>query len=196
MVGRDIRFNENASGLWGIIGHMKLRYILTGAVAALVFGIFAVGQNSGTAQDLATKLLSADNANQSVTAPQKALADYVHSHMGASTQVFLGASYQRALAAANATPTTSGQVYHDAQAACYSRTSAVNQANCVQSYVNSHTTPGSTTLQPTQVSKTPYTFNYLSPHWTPDLAGILLLVGVAGLVIFGILALLRKPASR
>ena len=176
---------------------MKLRYLLTISVAALVFGVFAIGQNSSNAQDLATKVLMADNANQSLTVPQKTLADYVHDHMGSSTQVFLDASYQRAVAAANAAPATSGQVYHDAQAACVSKTSAVNQANCVQDYVNAHSSPGSSDLQPTVVSKTPYTFTYNAPHWTPDATGILLLFGLLGLVISGLLWLTRpKTHSR
>lgn len=170
---------------------MKLRYLLTAATAALVFGIFAIGQNSGNAQDLATKVLGVDNANQSVATAQKALASYTHAHMGASTQVFLSASYQRAVAATDASPATSGQVYHDAQAACASHTSAVNQANCVQSYVNAHAAPGTADLQPTAVSKTPYTSSYASPRWTPDLAGILLLAGALGVILAGLLGATR-----
>jgi len=182
-------------GTCGIIRDMKLRYVLTVSVALLVFGIFAIGQNSGNAQDLATKVLSADDANQSLVVPQKALADYVHRHMGSSTQLFLDASYQRAVAATNASPATSGQVYHDAQAACVSHTSAVNQANCVQAYVNAHSTPGTSDLQPAVVSKTPYTFNYKAPHWTPDVAGIALLVGLVGLVTSGLLWLTKPKRS-
>lgn len=175
---------------------MKLRYLLVGSVAALVFGVFAIGQNAGSAQDLASKVLSLDNSNQSVSSAQTDLAKYVHGHMGASVTVFLNASYQRAVVAANSTPNTSGQVYHDAQAACVSRTTAVNQAKCVQDYVDAHATPGQASATPNQVSKTPYTLTYSAPRWTPDLAGILLAVGLIGLFLTGFMVLAFPKSSK
>lgn len=170
---------------------MKLRYILIASLLCLIFGVFIDGQNGSSAQNLANQVLGLDTANQPIAEAQKSLSDYAGRHMGASTSIFLAGAYGRATTTVSIAPTTSGQVYHDAQAACVSHTTAVVQANCVQAYVNSHTTPGASTTQPAQLSKIPYTFSYTSPRWTPDPAGILLAIGLLGLLVASGIYLVR-----
>ena len=173
---------------------MKLRYLLIASGVCLVAGIFSIGQNVAGAQQLAANVVAQDSAGQSTTASLKTLSNYVGTHMGASQTVFLETSYTKAQATSSVAPETSGQVYHDAQTACVSHTTAVNQADCVQSYLASHATPGSSTAitQPAAVNKTPYTYSYQSPRWTPDLAGILLLMGLLGLAGTGVIAVARR----
>lgn len=176
---------------------MKLRYVLIVSVVGLVLGLYYVGQNVSHAQQLAAAVLAADSSGQPTAPALKSLADYTHTHMGSSQTVFLASSYQRAQATATAVPQTSGQVYHDAQAACVSKTTAVNQANCVQSYLSTHSTPGSAIAiaPPPSASKYPYTYSYAAPRWTPDLAGLLLVAGALGLLTTAILGLTRRRSG-
>lgn len=164
---------------------MKARYIFIISLALVLAGLYLVGRNNTQAQTLVNSVANLDQANQSTTQALALLESFSRHHMGASASVFLAGAYNHDQAAANATSAT-GQVYHDAQAACVSRTSAVNQANCVQQYVAAHSQPGSSSIQAPQLDKTKYTHSFKSPPWTPDLAGILLLLGLIGFIGGGV----------
>ncbi len=155
------------------------RYILIASWLLLLLGVYLVGRNAETAQQLGQQILVQDAGKQPTTDSAAQLKNFVHSHMGTSTAVFLSASYGVAVQAA-AAGTSSDQIYHQAQAACVSRTTAVVQAKCVQAYVNDHASAA--TPLPT-VDKSPYSLNYQSPKWTPDLAGVVLAIGGIGLVV-------------
>jgi hypothetical protein len=155
---------------------MKLRYILIAAALSLLFGLVAYGRNGQTAQELAGEVVAADIASTPTETAVGQLRSYVSGHMGASVSVFLAGSYERARA--TATPNSDGQVYHAAQAACVSRTSAVNQAKCVQDYVAANSQAGSSTATAPELDKADYTQNYLAPTWSLDLAGLMLATSV------------------
>ncbi len=160
---------------------MKLRYILIASLFCLIAAIFTIGHNANNSQKLAQEVLVLDNAHKPLAEAKQELADYVQAHMGSSITVFLDASYNQAVqAAANANPTSAGQVYQEAQAACVSRTSAVVQSSCVQSYLASHSV-AATPAAP-EIDKASYTLSYDAPRWTPDLAGCLLAIAGLGLI--------------
>lgn len=167
---------------------MKARYILIASVLVIIAGLYQAGQNANQAGSLANQVVTLDATDQPTTAALATLAAYSAHHMGASSSVYLAGAYGRAQTAAGGN-TSTGQVYHDAQAACVSRTSAVNQANCVQAYVASHATPGSASITTPTIDKSKFTYSYQAPRWTPDMAGGWLLAGVLGLitaVVFGL----------
>lgn len=169
---------------------IKLRYILIGSLLCLIFGVYAYNQNAAVSKELAKELVAADNGDITVETTESDLASHVAGHMGSSISVFLAGSYSRAQVAAS--PSSDGQVYQAAQQACVSRTSAVNQAKCVQDYIAANSKAGSATVT-TDVDKSKYTKAYSAPVWTPDLAGILLATSLLGFIWVGVMSLRRRP---
>jgi hypothetical protein len=97
-------------------------------------------------------------------------------------------TYERLLAEANKN-TGNAQVYSDAQAYCESQNptdfSGRNRVPCITQYITSH---GAT--PPVTVPDDLYKFDFVSPSWSPDLAGwtavttvILFLAAVASFLL-------------
>lgn len=173
---------------------MKARYVLVVAVAALAVGVGQVVVHQRHASRLAASIVANDQLGHDVTAQLATLQTYIHGHIATSQQVTLDGSYNRAVAAAAAAaaPASNGTIYAQAQAACASHADSLVQARCVQAYLASHATVGANpTAIPTPV-KADYVKSFTAPRWTPDSAGLALVVAAASLALAAYLVALGR----
>lgn len=117
------------------------------------------------------------------------LKRYVTSHSGSSVTVALTATYNKAVsdaqaaAAQSAAPSTT--LYAEAQAACLGRgVSSVTQAQCNQTYIQSHSAGSTITPVVTLPNLSDYTYPLVGPMLTLD--GSSVLFGLSFLSLIGI----------
>lgn len=173
---------------------MKIRYFL---IAAGVFGLagwWQLNSHRNDAAALANTIMVKDGSGLDTATDQAALKAYTAKHMGTGQAMTLTASYDRAVAAANAAanPQSNGSVYAQAQAACGGRANSVAQTNCVANYVTSHSTAGANPAAVAAPNKADYNKVFTAPSWTPDSAGILLLAAAASLALASYLLILHR----
>lgn len=158
---------------------MKARYLIIAAVILAVLSIVALRANSLRAAELRSQVLASDSQGQSVTQQLGELRKFVFSHMNASTKFELSASYERAVEQARAASqaNASGDVYTQAQAACGQEvgTNSVAQVQCVQNYLEQNLQSANNPEPLELPDRSLYSYTYLSPSWTADLAGLALL---------------------
>lgn len=176
------------------------RRIFTLSLIVLAIGIAAYVHNGLTAASDVRSIQTQDSNSQDTGPAINFLKSYVAKHMNSSVNFTLSAGYNRAVDAAKqaqAAAVPSGAVYAQAQAACASHADSITQANCVINYVNMHATPGASQIpQVPMPDLANYTYHFSSPGWTFDLAGILLSLGFAGIVIGAFSAFRNKRKAR
>lgn len=127
---------------------------------------------------LRADVYQADKTNGNVQVALTNLQHYVTLHMNTNLTpghdavyppIQLKYTYQR-LQAATAQPRTNEQVYSDAQTLCEQQNptdfSGRNRVPCIQRYVSSH---GAAAAK--EIPDSLYKFDFVSPTWSPDLAG-------------------------
>lgn len=168
--------------------------LLCGAVCTL-----ALRSNNEHMVKLRSNVYTADKAGTDVEAPLRQLQSYVTSHMNTSLTtgnnsvyppIQLKYTYQRLLQAESATAGASNtQLYTEAQNYCQAQIptgfSGRGRVPCIEQYIESH----DTTLP--QVPTALYEFDFVSPKWSPDLAGWSLLATI----IFGLLFVVSLPLN-
>lgn len=138
----------------------------------------------------------ADKENGDV---EKALSDlrkYIHSHMNTDPSsggnaikppIQLKYRYERLVAAQQAK--TSEQIYTEAQKFCESQNQAVSgrsRVPCIEQYITANSGPNA------QIDENLYKFDFVSPRWSADVAGISLIISLIGLILFLILLIADK----
>lgn len=161
-------------------------------VVSAIMAVYGLRHNNQTMVNLRSEVYATDQAGGDVNRALNTLRKYVYSNMNTNLSsggnaikppIQLKYTYERLLETQQQTASTnSGQIYTDAQAYCQAlipanvSISGRGRIACVQDYVTSHgvkTTPIPTGL---------YQFDFVSPTWSPDLAGwSLVLSGLAGL---------------
>ncbi len=155
-------------------------------VAVLVFGtvaLFSLRANNQQAVSLRNEVLKVDKANGDVEKALKELRKYIYSHMNTSLasgsnvypSVQLKYRYERLVNTEKArVKAEMAKVYTEAQRLCEKQNSTDfsgrNRVPCIEKYVTSH----SVTEQ--SIAEDLYKFAFASPTWSPDLAGISLLL--------------------
>lgn len=148
-------------------------------------------QNNLTMVQLRNDLYAADKNDANVAQALQKLQIYVTSHMntnlaipnGPYPPIQLEYTYQRlALAATQAASDTNQTLYTEAQAYCQKQNpndfSGRNRVPCIEQYVQDH----GIKVQPIPAAL--YKFNFLSPAWSPDLAGLSLLAAALFFLTF------------
>lgn len=163
--------------------------VFTLNAAALVYttasAVFALRENNAKSGELYQSLQAADTAGVGVEEALIALQTHVNTHMNASplpqlgdnAPVQLSQSYQRAKIAEQARATSERErVNAEAIAYCeaqFGRSNLVTRTQCVADYSTAH---------PVQSEREPvadlYRYDFISPMWTPDRAGWLIVVSV------------------
>ncbi|MDB5164520.1 MAG: hypothetical protein JWL89_146 [Candidatus Saccharibacteria bacterium] len=129
---------------------------------------------------LRNAVYTADQNDGDTQTALKNLQAYVTSHMNTNLSagpnpvyppIQLKYTYERLLKAqSEAAGKTNTQIYTDAQHACEAQNSTDvsgrNRVPCIEAYVQSHT---AATAAP--ISDALYKFSFISPRWSPDLAG-------------------------
>jgi hypothetical protein len=182
------------------IQFVKARYFL---VAALVFGaisVIALRNNNHHMSHLRQAVFTADEQNGDTETALENLRAYVTAHMNtsltaASNGVYppiqLKYTYSRLVQAAGSQASSSNNsVYADAQKACEAQIptgfSGRYRLDCIEQYVEAH---GGAPVS--SIPDSLYKFDFISPTWSPDLAGLSLLATVLSLLGAAKLAVYR-----
>ncbi len=176
---------------WTIIRPIKTQYLLTAFLACLLVYVFALRANNTGMVTRRDAVYVADKQNQGVEAALQELRSYVGSHMntnlytgkGVYPPVQLKHTYDRLVQAEqDRVNNTNSQNYSDAQKHCETLdpNSPLGRSRvpCIEAYIKAH---GSTTAR--TVPDALYKFDFLSPRWSPDLAGWMLVVSVIAFVL-------------
>ncbi len=153
--------------------------LVAGIIVAFICAS-ALRHNNLTAIKLRDEVLKADQQNQDVEAALQKLRKYVYAHMNTNLAsgpnairppVQLKYRYERlANAEKERVSALNAKLYTEAQADCERRfpqgLSGGGRIPCIQEYVTTH---GGAQEQP--IPDSLYKFDFVSPFWSPDLAG-------------------------
>ncbi len=191
--------------VWTRLRFIKPWYFLAIAVVSGAVCVFALRANNEHMVKLRSAVYAADRKGSGV---QKALDDlqaYVTAHMNTDlstgTSVYppiqLKYTYQRLVQAkqnAAIAVDSSTQLYTSAQNYCQAKIpigfSGGYRVPCIEQYIQSHggtVAPSAATI-PTAL----YEFSFVSPAWSPDLAGWSLVIALLSGVLFVITSVARR----
>lgn len=186
--------------LWTRIRSIKIWYLAAVFLASASISIFALRHNNLTMIHLREAVYQADEKGGDVEAALQNLRKHVYGHMntnlaggqnGVYPPIQLKHTYQRLQQAEKDRATqNSARIYTDAQNVCEQQHptgfSGSGRIPCIQKYVSDHGVAEKT------VPPALYKFDFISPKWSPDLAG--LSIAVASLSL--LLLILRIVAGR
>jgi len=186
--------------VWTRIRPYKARYFFMAFLVCSFLCALCLRNNYVTMTKLRSAVYTADETNGDVVGALQDLRAYVNTHMnttldtnsGVYPPIQLKHTYERLQAAEQAKAEQSnGQVYTDAQHHCEQlypgSFSGGPRVPCIEQYVKDH---GGTVAK--QIPDALYKFDFVSPSWSPDAAGIFMLLAV--LCLF--LTVLRFAAGR
>jgi hypothetical protein len=177
---------------WKIWRHIKPWYFLILTLASVIVGAFALRANNLHMIELRQAVYQADKDNRDVEGKLHTLREYVYGHMNTNLAtgtnvrppIQLKYTYERLLAARNAGSTANNSdIYSQAQKYCEKAIpngfSGSYRLSCIQTFVKQH---GLATSEP--IPKSLYQFDFVSPRWSPDLAGWSLVSAAGCFVLF------------
>lgn len=163
-------------------------------IAVLFFSIsaFALRQNNIRMLELREQVFIADEQGEGIEEALRALREHVHTHMNTDLTasdtaikppIQLQYTYQRLREAEEKkTRAANERIYQEAEDICEARFPAGQLANgrvqCVEEYLLSNGVVAET------VPKELYQFDFVSPRWSPDVAGLSLVFGALFFVLF------------
>lgn len=176
---------------WTKIRPIRPWYFLALAILSLLVCLFAMRANNLHMVSLRSQVYQADKNNSDIEGALRALRSFVYGHM--NTDLTSGANavhppiqlkytYERLVTAQNAQiQQANSQIYTAAQRFCEaaipSGFSGSYRISCIQSYVTTH----GVIIRP--IPKNLYEFDFISPRWSPDLAGWSLVAGLLLMVL-------------
>ena len=154
--------------------------------------VYSLRQNNLTMIRLRTNVYIADKNNGDTNGTLRILQAYVTSHMntnlsGGSNSPYppiqLQYTYERLQqASTNQAGATNTMLYTSAENYCQAQIpngfSGSYRISCIEQYIESHG------LQTVNIPASLYEFNFLSPTWTPDLAGWSIVASIMLLLLF------------
>jgi hypothetical protein len=176
---------------------IAVRYFVVVFVVLLGIALLSLRHNNQTMSELRQTVYTADEKNGDVEGALRNLREYVYGHMntelgGGPTGVYpplqLKHTYERLTEQVQATAKqTNAAVYTEAQAYCEGLYpdgfSGGPRVPCIRDYVAAHGVKVPT------VPDSLYKFDFVSPRWSPDLAGwSLVLTVIAAIVLMARLA--------
>lgn len=178
--------------IWRYFRKAKAWYFLAVMLASGLIAVFALRANNQHMVQLRAAVYQADKDDKNVTQALNDLRSYVYAHM--NTNLVSGAdavyppiqlkyTYDRLVTAESTrTAAVNTQVYTAAQTYCQQlypdSFSGGPRVPCITDYVNTHGTKS----QP--IPDGLYKFSFVSPAWSPDLAGWSLVVAVLDVGLF------------
>jgi len=173
---------------------IKPWYFLILAVLSAVVCIFALRLNNENMIKLRDAVYAADKNDSDVTLTLQKLQAYVTSNMNTNLSdgngtvyppIQLKYTYQRLLNSESAAVLNSNAgVYTDAQNYCQSQIpnafSGRTRVPCVEQYVESHDNSLPT------IPDSLYKFDFVSPTWSPDLAGWSMVTAIISAILFAV----------
>lgn len=179
---------------WTYARHISPWYFLALAVLSTAVCLFALRANNEHMITLRNDVYAADKANGNVKGALQSLQAYVTTHMNTDLSAGQGAvyppiqlkyTYDRLVQAeSDAAASGNTQLYTQAQSYCQAQIpdgfSGRGRVPCIEQYVQSHDTAA---LPP--IPDALYKFDFVSPSWSPDLAGWSLLFTVLSWLLLG-----------
>jgi len=177
--------------IWTKFRRIKPWYFLSVALLSTVICVFALRANNEHMIKLRNAVYAADRNNGNVQGALQALQAYVTAHMNTNLSagpnavyppIQLVYTYDRLVTAqSNALAQTNTQLYTEAQQYCQQQDptdfSGHNRVPCIEQYVQSHG------VKLAAIPDALYKFDFITPTWSPDLAGWSLLVAsITGLL--------------
>lgn len=162
-------------------------------ISALVC-VLALRHNNQTMSRLREEVYAADKNNGDVNQALNNLRRYVYSHMNTNLSsggnnikppIQLKYTYQRYYDAQfNQIQSSNQKIYDAAKVACKANTSGFDPAKvaCISNYAVNHGVGGANINVPAGL----YQFDFISPTWSPDLAGWSLLASIFFLTAFAL----------
>lgn len=187
--------------IWHKISGISLWFLVGIFAVSVMLSIFALRQNNLTMIALRDNVYAADKQGGDVEAALRELRVFVYGHMNTNLRagstsseapIQLTETYNRLVAAEQARVASiggNGAVYAAAQQKCADKAVGTENLQCIQQYLTDN---GGNKFQLSLPSKEFYTFDFVSPAWSLDLAGVSLIVAVAS----GLLLILRLIAGR
>ena len=182
--------------LHGYWNKFKDSSLIVLAILVLVSGgvaVIALRSNNQKMLSLKNAVYAADEADGDVEQALQNLRSYVYTHMNTNMRagsnsneppIQLVNKFNRIVAAEQARVAAlnnSAKVYADAQAKCEkANIPLTTRAQCIQDYVTAN---GNGIQQLNLPPKEFYTFDFASPSWSPDLAGLALVVFVVSTIL-------------
>jgi hypothetical protein len=181
-------------GLWHRFKNSSIILIIVMFVVFAAASVYELRANNLQMVKLRQAVYATDEQNGDVEAALKNLREYVYGHMNTNLRsnsssseppIQLAGRFNRALSAEQARVAALGganQVYVDAQRECeVSSLPLTARAQCMQNYITAN---GNGVPQLNLPPKEAYTFDFLSPFWSPDLAGwSIVLASIIGLLL-------------
>jgi hypothetical protein len=165
---------------------IKRLILLTAVMMALT--VWMLRQNNLTMVELRNEVIRLDRETgdiNKVTPAVEKLGNYVLSHMNTNmgTPLELPGTYNSAVEKirrkAEATGSANSAIYAEAQRVCEDPSVLLTvRAQCMQDYITANAKPGSVPEDLKFPDKALYSYNFASPAWSADLAGLSLLASV------------------
>lgn len=166
---------------------IKIWYILLPLIVSSAVAIVALRDNNVTMGKMRDTVYVADKNNNGVKTALQNLQMYVTTHMNTNLTAGAGSvyppiqlryTYQRLQDAAKQKASQENtDLYTAAQKYCEQQNSVDfsghNRVPCIEQYVLNHGGP-----QPQTIPDSLYKFNFVSPTWSPDLAGWSLFISI------------------
>lgn len=177
--------------IWVKIKPVSYWYFLVSFLISVSVAVIALRDNNLSVIKLRTQLYSVDQQNGNVSGALNNLRQYVYSHMNSNLAsgpdsiyppIQLKYTYQRLVnAQAASVNAENSKIYTDAEYYCQQLIpigfSGGYRITCIEGYVTSH---GATA---TPIPAALYEFDFVSPFWSPDLAGWSLVVSFIFLML-------------
>ncbi len=175
------------------ISRISARAFLYLFIVSSIICIFALRHNNQQMVKLRSAVYAADKKNGDVNTALNSLRRYVYAHMNTNLSsgnnnikppIQLEYTYQRLKDAQQSKiDAENSKIYTDAELYCQSINHAyfgTTRVPCVQNYVINHGVKKANINIPAGL----YEFDFVSPTWSPDLAGFSLLASLIFLVAF------------
>jgi len=171
---------RNLHHIWTKARLVKPRYVLILALCSSLVCLSSLRANNEHMLKLRTAVYSADKSGGDIQSSLQNLQAYVTTHMNTNLVTSANAvyppiqleyTYQRlAQAQLSQISANNSQLYTNAQNYCQALDptdfSGHNRVPCIESYVTSHSS-----LNVPPIPTALYEFDFVSPTWSPDLAG-------------------------
>lgn len=177
--------------LWTRIRPIKTSYLFTALLVCTLVHVVALRANNIRMAELRDAVYIADQKGEGVEEALQALRAHVNGHMntnlnnnkGIYPPIQLKYTYERLVKAEeDRVSAANAQIYTDAQKYCETLNSTSfygrDRVGCIQNYIKTH---GAQTAR--TIPDALYKFDFVSPRWSPDLAGWSLVVCIIVLLL-------------
>ncbi len=185
-------YKKKMHHFWVKIRPLSYWYFLLAFVVSLSISVTALRNNNLEMVRLRDAVTKTDEEDGDVEAALRQLRTHVYSHMNTNLSsgstaikppIQLKHRYERLLnAEQERVAAANSKIYTDAQASCEARfpasASGGGRVPCIAEYVSANGE------QPRAIADSLYKFDFVSPLWTPDLAGWSLVISTVLLLLF------------